>query len=190
MREERMYKSNTTLKVVILGFGLLALAGCKHYHGDKDKTAAGQANTAANGNETMVGGAGDKETFNSTDSQRLGNTDTYYFAFNSNVIAEQDVPKVNAQGEHLASNAKAQVRLDGFTDERGSREYNIALGQRRADSVAQALQAKGVNPGQIETVSYGAERPAVNGHDEEAYRMNRRVELAHKNGTQADQQQG
>lgn len=184
-----MYKSSTTLKVAVLGLGFLALAGCKHYHGDKDKTAAGAANTvAANTDETFVGGAGGKDSFNTADNQ--SNKDVYYFAYDSNAIAEQDQPKVDAQGQHLASNPKTQVRLDGHTDERGSREYNIALGQRRADSVAQSLQAKGVSPNQIETVSYGAEHPAVAGHDEEAYRMNRRVELSHKSGTSADQNQG
>jgi len=73
----------------------------------------------------------------------------------------------------------ARVRLEGHTDERGSREYNIGLGERRAQTVRRALLVQGVAEAQITTVSYGEERPAVEGSDEAAYAQNRRVELVY-----------
>jgi peptidoglycan-associated lipoprotein len=73
----------------------------------------------------------------------------------------------------------ARLRLEGNTDERGSREYNIGLGERRAQTVRRALMAQGVDDGQVTTVSYGEERPAVPGDDEAAYAQNRRVEFVY-----------
>ncbi len=81
--------------------------------------------------------------------------------------------------------------MEGNTDQRGSPEYNIGLGHRRADSVAQAMQSQGASANQIETVSYGAERPASQGNDEEAYSKNRRVDLAYQAGApEATEKQG
>ena len=85
-----------------------------------------------------------------------------------------------AHGRYLAQNPQASVRLEGHADERGSREYNIGLGERRAQSVRRALALQGANPEQLSTVSYGEERPAVLGSDEEAWRLNRRVELVYR----------
>ena len=75
----------------------------------------------------------------------------------------------------------ANVTLEGHADERGTREYNVALGERRANSVRQLLALTGASGGQIKTISYGEERPAVEGHDESAWRFNRRVEIVYRN---------
>ena len=88
---------------------------------------------------------------------------------------------IAAHAKYLASNASIRVRLEGNTDERGSREYNIGLGERRAQAVRQALLLQGVAESQITTVSYGEERPAVTGHTEEAWSQNRRVEIVYLN---------
>jgi len=72
------------------------------------------------------------------------------------------------------------VRLEGHTDERGSREYNIGLGERRAQAVRRALMLQGASANQLSTVSYGEERPAATGSDEESWRLNRRVELVYR----------
>jgi peptidoglycan-associated lipoprotein len=77
-------------------------------------------------------------------------------------------------------NPNAQIRLEGHTDERGSREYNIGLGERRAQAVRRVLMLQGATANQLSTVSYGEERPAATGSDEEAWRLNRRVELAYR----------
>jgi peptidoglycan-associated lipoprotein len=87
----------------------------------------------------------------------------------------------------LATHPNAKILLTGNTDEHGSREYNIGLGQRRADSVASVLEADGASKNQITTVSYGAEKPVALGHDEAAYAQNRRVDLIYQSGGHSGQ---
>ena len=100
-----------------------------------------------------------------------------YFDFDSSEIKGEGTDVVAAHAKYLAGNAGARVRLEGHTDERGSREYNIGLGERRAQAVRRALLLQGAADAQISTVSYGEERPAVAGHDEAAWAKNRRVEI-------------
>lgn len=94
-------------------------------------------------------------------------------------IRPEYVSIVAAHAKFLNGNASRKVRLEGHSDERGSREYNIGLGERRAQAVRRALMLQGVTEVQITTVSYGEERPAVQGSDESAYSKNRRVELGY-----------
>lgn len=100
-----------------------------------------------------------------------------YFDFDSFVVKDEFRPAVEANAKYLANNKKAQMIIEGHTDERGSREYNLALGQKRAEAVQKALVALGAADSQLESVSYGEERPAVEGHDEAAWSKNRRAEL-------------
>jgi len=102
-----------------------------------------------------------------------------YFDFDSSEIKGEGTDIVAAHAKYLASHSNARVRLEGHTDERGSREYNIGLGERRAQSVRRALLLQGASDGQITTVSYGEERPAAAGHDETAWAKNRRVEFVY-----------
>jgi peptidoglycan-associated lipoprotein len=104
---------------------------------------------------------------------------TIYFDFDSSEIRGEGTDIVAAHAKYLASRGGIKVRLEGHTDERGSREYNIGLGERRAQAVRRALMLQGVTEAQITTVSYGEERPAVQGSDEAAYAKNRRVELVY-----------
>jgi len=104
---------------------------------------------------------------------------TIYFEFDSSQVQQQFMDIIKRHAAYLAKYGDVDVRLEGHTDERGSREYNVGLGSRRAESVSQLLQAYGVSPSQIETVSYGEEVPAVEGHNEEAWAKNRRVELVY-----------
>lgn len=108
----------------------------------------------------------------------LGNR-TIYFDFDSAKVTEDSLARLEAHGNFIASNGNVSVRLEGHTDERGSREYNIALGDRRAQSVRQILLFQGASVDQLETVSYGEEQPAMLGHDEESWSKNRRVELVY-----------
>jgi peptidoglycan-associated lipoprotein len=101
-----------------------------------------------------------------------------YFDYDSSEIRGDDLQTVSAHAAYLAKYKNARVRLEGHTDERGSREYNIGLGERRAQTVRNALLLQGVAESQVTTVSYGEERPAAEGADEAAYAKNRRVELA------------
>jgi peptidoglycan-associated lipoprotein len=102
-----------------------------------------------------------------------------YFDFDSAEIKGAGNDVVAAHARYLAANPATRVRLEGHTDERGSREYNIGLGERRAQSVRRALLLQGATEAQISTVSYGEERPAVLGHDEAAWAKNRRVEIVY-----------
>ena len=98
-----------------------------------------------------------------------------YFAFDSSEISADGAALIAAHAHYLVAHTNLHVRLEGNTDERGSREYNIGLGERRAQAVRRAMLLQGVAEAQLATVSYGAERPAVDGHDEEAWAKNRRV---------------
>jgi peptidoglycan-associated lipoprotein len=102
-----------------------------------------------------------------------------YFDYDRAEIKPEFVPIVTAHAKYLNANNANKVRLEGHSDERGSREYNIGLGERRAQAVRRALMLQGVTEAQITTVSYGEERPAVQGSDESAYAKNRRVELVY-----------
>ena len=100
-----------------------------------------------------------------------------YFEFDSSDIRASDADTVRRHAILLADNPDARVLLEGHADERGSREYNIGLGERRAQSVRRALMFQGARTNQIRTVSFGEERPAATGSNEAAYSQNRRVEI-------------
>lgn len=102
-----------------------------------------------------------------------------YFDYDSSNIREEFRDVVAAHASYLASNPATSVTLEGHADERGSREYNLALGERRALAVRRQLVLLGASAGQVRTVSYGEERPVVDGHDESSYAQNRRVELVY-----------
>jgi peptidoglycan-associated lipoprotein len=106
---------------------------------------------------------------------------TIYFDFDSSEIKPEYNAVIAAHARYLAANTSIRVRLEGNTDERGSREYNIGLGERRAQAVRQALMLQGVPDAQITTVSYGEERPAVTGHNDAAWAKNRRVDIVYLN---------
>ena len=102
-----------------------------------------------------------------------------YFGFDSSEIPSEGQAVIAANARALTGNMRIITQLEGHTDERGSREYNIALGERRANSVRQAMIAMGVSPQQIRVVSYGEERPTAGGQSEQSYALNRRVEIVY-----------
>jgi peptidoglycan-associated lipoprotein len=102
-----------------------------------------------------------------------------YFEFDSSEIRSDFNSMLAAHGRYLAADSSLVIRLEGHADERGSREYNIGLGERRAQAVRQILMLQGASASQLTTISYGEERPAVFGSDDEAYSLNRRVELVY-----------
>ncbi len=103
-----------------------------------------------------------------------------YYDFDKYAVKDQYKPVVDAHGDFLVSHSAAKVTLQGNCDERGSREYNLGLGQRRADSVRKVLAAKGVKDSQMETVSYGKEKPRNPGHNEAAWAENRRTDIVYQ----------
>jgi peptidoglycan-associated lipoprotein len=112
--------------------------------------------------------------------QRLLAQTVIYFDFDRSDIRPEYAEIIAAHARKLASSPGMKVRLEGHTDERGSREYNIGLGERRGQSVRRALLLQSVGDAQVNTVSYGEERPAAEGHDEGAWAKNRRVEIVYQ----------
>ncbi len=104
-----------------------------------------------------------------------------YFAVDSNVIGNEYTAMIEAHSRFLADNPSVNVILEGHTDERGTREYNLALGERRAKSVRDFLLLQGASSGQVETISYGEERPSQSGQAESFWGQNRRVEILYTN---------
>lgn len=110
-------------------------------------------------------------------AERALTTNLIYFDFDDTVIKPEYAGVIDAFANYLTANPTAKLRLEGHADERGTREYNVGLGERRALSVESALLAKGVRRDQLSVISYGEERPADPGHDEAAWAKNRRVQL-------------
>lgn len=103
-----------------------------------------------------------------------------YFDYNKAELLPQYIEIVSLHGRFMAENPEATVRLEGHTDERGTREYNIALGEDRANTVARILQLQGVNADQLRTVSYGEELPVDEAHNSDAWAKNRRVNVIYE----------
>ncbi|MGB2248835.1 MAG: peptidoglycan-associated lipoprotein Pal [Alcanivorax sediminis] len=110
------------------------------------------------------------------------NTKVIYFAFDSNTVPAAAFETLRAHATYLKNNSGAKVRLEGHADERGTREYNVALSERRSKAVEKFLRVQGVSASQIEVVSYGEEKPAAFGHSEMDWAKNRRVELNYTAG--------
>jgi peptidoglycan-associated lipoprotein len=169
------------LMVVLLLVGACALGACaskpsKPATSGEQGMASGGAEGAGASNANA--GAGSDDEAAGPQAGLLAKR-TVYFDFDSSEIKGEGTDIVAAHAKYLAANPGTRVRLEGHTDERGSREYNIGLGERRAQSVRRALLLQGAADTQISTVSYGEERPAVPGHDEAAWAKNRRVEIVY-----------
>ena len=169
------------LAVAVLALGVAACQKPKQTKPDDQ----GPATTTQDGGATTSGvgpGGGAGGTTLTPQQQALAaikDRNIVYFDYDSSEIRAEFVEVVTAHAAYLVKYPTARVRLEGHTDERGSREYNIGLGERRAQVVRRALMLQGVSEGQITTVSYGEERPAAPGSDEAAYAQNRRVELVY-----------
>jgi len=112
---------------------------------------------------------------------------TIYYEYDSYNVKEEYQPLVEAHSKFMLAHKEVKLLIEGNCDERGSREYNLALGQRRADAVKRALTLLGVPAGQIETVSFGSEKPRAISHDEQAYAENRRSDLMYVRDKSASQ---
>jgi peptidoglycan-associated lipoprotein len=172
----------TWLRVLVTVAVFCALAACKKGETLPDSSTAEQVGGGAGGaGTTSTSGAGGITGSPLEQQQaRLLQTLVIYFDYDQAEIKPEFTQVVQAHGQRLASNGSMQIRLEGHTDERGSREYNIGLGERRAQAVRRALMLAGAQAGQITTVSYGEERPAATGSDEESWRLNRRVEIVYR----------
>jgi peptidoglycan-associated lipoprotein len=173
-----------TISVALLLAGALLLSGCKHPP-LKDAPSAGtqvQGSSdagASTSGQGLAGGAGvEGGALGGTATGALART-VIYFDFDKSEIRPEFADVVSAHARNLTGHPNLKMKLEGNTDERGTREYNIGLGERRAQAVRRALMLQGVAESQLTTVSFGAERPAAEGDDESAWAKNRRVELVY-----------
>ncbi|WP_372694006.1 peptidoglycan-associated lipoprotein Pal [Immundisolibacter sp.] len=174
------------LFVCVIALTTVAVAGCgkkstTRAGGEASaSTQAGSAGSGAQGGGAFGAGsgtgfaAGSLDDPNSPLSQRR-----VYFGLDRYDVGEEYRSLVEAHAGYLRSSPSAAVTLEGHTDERGSREYNIALGERRSNAVRDLLIALGASATQITTVSYGEEKPAADCHDESCWSQNRRVEIVY-----------
>lgn len=163
---------------------VLAMAGCasKGAHNAQDNAIPTPVDNSSSAGIGSNGGATPVQIGDMGNSgQDVGLFDTaskanvIYFALDSSDIDSAGQAVVARFSKYLQANPTTKVRIEGNTDERGSREYNVGLGERRANAVVAALRASGVAAAQLSVISYGEERPAAQGHDESAWVQNRRA---------------
>jgi peptidoglycan-associated lipoprotein len=150
-------------------------AGAAGAGGGTGGAATGSAASGQGGVTTVTTGPKDGAATTGWPAQRV-----VYFDFDSYAVRADAQPVIEGHARVLVANKARRLVLEGHTDERGGREYNLALGQKRAEAVARSLVLLGAGEGQLEAVSFGKERPAAEGGDEAAWEKNRRVELKEK----------
>lgn len=178
--------SRSSMKWLLVLLCALALAGCSSLDKKKPASAAVQSGISrgemsdidAARSAGMDDGSGSGASELNDPSSPLS-TRVIYFDYDSTNIRSDFENVVQAHAGYLAANPSTEITLEGHADERGTPEYNLALGERRAMALRKQLVLLGATAGQIRTVSYGEERPAVTGSDESAYAMNRRVEIVY-----------
>jgi peptidoglycan-associated lipoprotein len=159
---------------------VLALAVLVTACGGKSKGGAGGASTAdgtgVGGEGATTVGVGDPNSLGPDDMENMGISNVFYFEFDQSTLSEETRQRLDAFAVKLRD-AGVMIRLEGHADERGTREYNLALGERRANAIREYLVLQGIDRTRFETVSYGEEKPAALGQDEASWSRNRRVEL-------------
>ena len=166
---------NVFVKIIACA-ALLTLAACaKDETRPADEQPASGAGTEST--TTPYSGPSAGSSITEAPTASMPNIRTIHFAFDSSDISGENQAIVEGWAAYLAANAGAKVRLEGHCDERGTREYNVGLGERRANAVVQALTSRGVSQSQLSVTSFGEERPVAEGHDESAWTQNRRVEI-------------
>jgi peptidoglycan-associated lipoprotein len=173
-------KAGSFYKLGLIAASMILVVACSKTPGSADGNGAGmgEGDASAQGLGQMTHFAG-QEPGESYTTQAPHNQ-LYLFSYDDSTLASKYLPSVNAQAEYLKTHPGARVLIAGHTDERGSREYNVALGERRANTVADILRMAGVSRQQVRVVSYGKERPANYGHDEASHAQNRRVEFTYE----------
>ncbi|MBE0464509.1 MAG: peptidoglycan-associated lipoprotein Pal [Halomonadaceae bacterium] len=171
------------VRSLAVALSIVVIAGCSSTGGTQDGDSYGSQDGSSMGAGTS--GAGTGGQYGSTTGSgsgagqqadsRIPEVRTIYFDYDRDTIKSEYESAVMAHARYLRANPNAQVVLHGHTDERGTREYNMALGERRARAVQRFLNIQGVSNSQMSVVSYGEERPAASGQSESAYSQNRRV---------------
>ena len=170
------------LKLSVIVFSLLSLAACSSSSETEDANASSStssSSTSGAGSSAQTSGAGGSGqlTQEQIRAENALRQTVFYFDFDVAEFKPEDRQTLTYHARDLAANSSKRIRLEGHADERGTREYNLALGERRANGILNFLIVNGASRSQIEVVSYGEERPAAMGETEQAYARNRRVEI-------------
>ena len=169
---------NKVLKGLLLALPVIAVAACSsHKNNNNDQTNGMGMGDGSNSGMNSGNMSSDEQA--RLQMQELQKNNIVYFGLDKFDIQSEFAQMLDAHANFLRSNPSYKVTVEGHADERGTPEYNISLGERRATAVKMYLQGKGVSADQISIVSYGKEKPAVLGHDEAAYSKNRRAVLVY-----------
>jgi peptidoglycan-associated lipoprotein len=174
---------NTTWRILLALVFAAAISACKTTEPVTDTTATDTTEAAPVVEETTTSAAPDPRDY--TDSRNFDNSESLlskrviYFDFDKSEVRAEYRPIVAAHAAYVAANGSARVTLEGHADERGTREYNLGLGERRGNSISGLLSAAGARGGQLDTVSYGEERPVCRVSDDSCWSQNRRVEIVY-----------
>jgi peptidoglycan-associated lipoprotein len=164
-------------KFGLVALTVVAMSGCASKGGSTDEAATTEAAQEQPEVQTQAVPESPEVAVETTAADQNLDKTVVYFEFDRAELTEEGKMILMAHAQYLAANAQASVKLAGHCDERGTVEYNLALGERRAESAKRYMIVQGANPSQLDTVSFGEERPAVAGSDESAWSQNRRVEV-------------
>lgn len=170
---------NQIHKFGLIVISLLALAACSSTSESEDGADSGGSSSGGSSSSASsnAGSSSGQLTQEQIRAQNALRQTVFYFDFDVAEFKQEDRDTLTYHARDLAANPNKRVRLEGHADERGTREYNLALGERRANGILNYLIVNGASRSQLEVVSYGEERPAQNGQSDSAYSRNRRVEI-------------
>ncbi len=182
-----MMRNLLTFIIIFIVTAVLSACGGRKVAVEDDVSAepaivvTGEAGSSAlEGDGSLSGSSLDDETVEADETLSLLNQRVVYFEYDSSSLTAEGEAVVQAHAQYLGGAPGTQVILEGHADERGTREYNLSLGEDRAQSVAAMMRGSGVNGDDIQTISYGEERPVSLGSDESAWSLNRRVEILYQ----------
>jgi peptidoglycan-associated lipoprotein len=170
-------QQNQFLKVGILVISLFVLGACSSTSEMEDESSSTEAAASTNSGSSSGAGNNNQLTQEQIRAQNALRQTVFYFDFDVAEFKPADRETLTYHARDLAANSSKRIRLEGHADERGTREYNLALGERRANGILNYFIVNGAARSQIEVVSYGEERPEQSGQSEQAYGRNRRVEV-------------
>ena len=184
--------SRLPLKIAAIGLSVVALAACTPKRAVEPATPGGPTAPSYDNNPVYPGAGGNVGGSDMSGSNRPGSEgdfainvgDRIYFELDSYQVSPEAYPRLDAQAQWLARYPQIGVRIEGNADERGTREYNLALGARRAESIRNYLIQRGVSAGRIDTISFGKERPIAEGSTEDSWARNRNGHTAIVSGAQ------
>jgi peptidoglycan-associated lipoprotein len=170
-----------SMKTTFASFAIAVLAGCASQSTPESQPAPAPAPSASASSPSVRSSSSASVSGTPTrTSYAMPAARSVYYEFDKAEIKSEGVKTIEANAQYLRAHPEVKVKVEGNADERGSREYNLALGQRRADAVSQRMTILGIPADRIETVSFGKEKPKATGHDESAWSENRRSDIVYR----------